>query len=56
LFSSNGVFLCRYAAEDAFAQLAQGKVDVPLPMHIGGAVQVASSWTQRLKPPGFFNP
>ena len=57
--------------EDAFAQLAQGKVDVPLPMHIGiaetdaagpgdchikgGYIEGAPTWTVKLANVSFYN-
>ena len=59
------------AVEDAFAQLAQGKVDVPLPMHIGiaetdaagpgdchikgGYIEGAPTWTVKLANVSFYN-
>ena len=63
--------MCRYAVEDAFSQLAQGKVDVPLPMHIGinetaaagpgdchvkgGYIEGAPTWTVKLANVSFYN-
>jgi len=59
------------AVEDAFGQLAQGKVDVPMPMHIGiaetaaagpgdchvkgGYIEGAPTWTVKLANVSFYN-
>ena len=59
------------AVEDAFSQLANGKVDVPLPMHIGvaetpeagpgdchikgGYIEGAPTWTVKLAMVSFYN-
>jgi ornithine cyclodeaminase/alanine dehydrogenase-like protein (mu-crystallin family) len=59
------------AVEDAFSQLAQGKVDVPMPMHIGigetaaagpgdchvkgGYIEGAPTWTVKLACVSFYN-